>query len=107
MSTDLGSILREISSAVASADYLRANSLALDAIADGHAHPSLFNAQAMWHEREGRDQEALRLFESAEQLAPSDVTILNAKGLCLARLGCLDDAIASFDKAIAESPNSA
>jgi len=97
--------VRAVSRAIAVSDYLAAYSVADSAISQGHAHPALFNARALWLERQQRDEEALFDFQRAASMAPHNTPILNAIGLCLTRLYRLDEAIAAFDEAIRQTPN--
>lgn len=96
--------LRPVTAAVAASNFAEAARLADEALAQGIIHPALFNARAIWLEREGRDEEALRAFEQARALTPRDPRLLNAVGLCLTRLGALEDAVRVFDAAISLDP---
>jgi Tfp pilus assembly protein PilF len=105
MSTATSAALANIVQAIRDSDFERANALALEALAQGALDPALFNVQAMWHERHGRDAEAVALYRRSAELAPADLAILNARGLCLARLKRFDEAVADFDKAIGIRPD--
>lgn len=99
--------LSAIGAAVRESNFDRANALAVEALAQGKIHPALYNAQAMWHERQGRDQEAAALFRRALRAAPADATTLGALGLCLSRLKRFDEAIAALSAAAERRPESA
>jgi Tfp pilus assembly protein PilF len=97
-------VLREIESAVAAADFARASQLADAEIARGRSHPSLYSARAMQFERDRDDFKALLDYQRALLLAPGNVVLLNAVGLCLFRLFRFEEAIETFDRAIRTSP---
>ena len=58
--------------------------------------PLLLNLRAFWLEGENRPAEALVDLQRARALAPQDPAIANALGLCLAKLGRLEEAYAAF-----------
>jgi Flp pilus assembly protein TadD len=95
---------RAVSRAMAVGDYQQARDVAEGALAKGLIHPALFNARALWLERQGRDEEALADFERAVSLAPRNPVLLNAIGLCLTRLQRLEEAVSAFDEAIRIDP---
>ena len=94
----------KVAAAVAVSDVEGASRLAEQAIGLGYIHPALYNAQALWLERQGRDEDALALYLQARGLTPKDARLLNAIGLCLIRLSKLDEALAAFDEAIRTAP---
>ncbi|HEY1612868.1 MAG TPA: sulfotransferase [Rhizomicrobium sp.] len=96
--------VRAVAAAIAASDYPRASRLAEGAMAQGHIHPTLLNARAIWLEHQGRDEEALALFQRARALTTKDARLLNAIGLCLTRLYRLEEAIEVFDEAIRIEP---
>jgi tetratricopeptide (TPR) repeat protein len=61
--------------------------------------------RAYWHEQQGRVGEAFQDLEEARKAAPADPIILNAFGLCAARLGRMDEAFAAFEAAAQADPN--
>jgi tetratricopeptide (TPR) repeat protein len=84
------------------ADQLdEAKVLALDALAQGAEHTILLNLRAMTLEDEGRYAEALKDLRRAHFLSPRDFGILNACGLCLARMDRHDEALQCYDQALA------
>lgn len=93
-----------VAAAVGAGDYQGASHLAVEAINLGFIHPALYNAQALWLERQGRDEDALALFYQARAFVPKDVRLLNAIGLCLMRLSRLDEALATFQEAVRNAP---
>lgn len=93
-------LLQELERALNAQDWRRAIDMARDALAGGLVHPLTLNLRALWLEQQGRHEEALNDLVQASNLAPRDVTVLNALGLCLSHLGRLDEAIAAFNKAI-------
>ena len=82
-----------------------AKGLAQSLLADGFEHPILLNLRALHHEDQGRLQDALVDLRRAHVLAPKDYTILNACGLCLARMERLEEALACYDQALAIAAN--
>jgi len=52
-----------------------------------------------------RYEEAMKSFEQANQISPNNATIYNMMGLCSLRLGSLDGALASFDRALMLIPS--
>lgn len=96
--------VRMVAEAISASDYRRASEIADAALAQGLIHLSLYNARALWLERQGRNEEALDEFQRARALAPKSWAILNAIGLCLTRLQRLDEAVEAFDEAIRINP---
>lgn len=96
--------VEKVSAVVAAEDYERAGRMAAQAVALGHIHPALYNAQAIAQERQGKDEEALAFFLQARALTPKDSRLLNAIGLCLTRLHRHDQAVEIFDEAIRMAP---
>ncbi|HLY07170.1 MAG TPA: sulfotransferase [Rhizomicrobium sp.] len=96
--------VRMVGAAVAASQFEQAAALADTALAHGFIDPSLYNARALWLERQRRDDEALTEYRRARALAPKSSAILNAIGLCLIRLYRPDEAIEAFDEAIRINP---
>jgi Tfp pilus assembly protein PilF len=96
--------LRAVLSAVTAGDFAQAARIADVALSRGLTHPAMFNARAMWLERQGKNEEALDSYQRARALTPKDTTLLNAIGLCMTRLYRLDEAIEVFDEAIRIAP---
>src|SRR5579862_8396651 len=92
--------VRLVGAAVAASQFEQAAALADIALAHGFIDPSLYNARALWLERQRHDEEALTEYRRARALAPKSPAILNAIGLCLIRLHRPDEAIEAFDEAI-------
>jgi Tfp pilus assembly protein PilF len=96
--------LREVQAAIRANDLPGATAKALAALAAGHEHPMLLNLRALKAEEEGRPADALSDLQRARVLAPADFTVLNALGLCFARLERYGEASAAFDAAIKLEP---
>lgn len=97
--------IHEVIAAVAAGDHEGASAQAREALERGAMHPLFLNLRAWWHERNGRLPAALADLEHAHALAPDDVPVLNALGLCLERLGRTRDAYNAFDKAAKVAPD--
>jgi len=50
--------------------------------------------------QQGRYDEAIKVFEQANQISPNNATIHNMLGMCSLRLGTFDEALASFESAL-------
>lgn len=99
------SIVEAVTQAVRAADMAAAKDLARRGLSAGVEHPLLLNIRALAYEDEGRLEDALADLRRAHILAPQDFSILNACGLCLARLSRLDEAIQCLDRALTINPN--
>src|SRR5437764_4348348 len=97
--------VRMVAAAIAAADFQRALEIADVALAQGFIHPALYNARALWLERQERNEDALTEFQRARALVPEDWALLNAIGLCLTRVDRLDQALEAFDQAIRINPS--
>ena len=91
----------EIHAALGASDIARAIALARRAVEEGLKDPLLYNLIAHDLEEQGRYAEALAELEKAYALAPRDVIILNAIGLCLMLQNRVDEAIKVYDAALA------
>lgn len=100
-------IVRSIETAIGASDYQRAAELADFATGRGLVHPIVSIARALWLERQGQDDAALAFFRTASSQLPRDARLPNAIGLCLVRLGRLDEALAAFEEAIRLEPSAA
>src|SRR5947209_5423596 len=96
--------LNTVVAAVEAADPMRASELARAALERGQISPLFLNLRAWWHEKGGRLSAALADLEHAHALAPEDVPVLNALGLCLERLGRTREAYNTFEKAAKLAP---
>jgi Tfp pilus assembly protein PilF len=101
---DRAATLETVFAAVRSHDMPEAKRLAREALAGGLEHPTLLNLRALEHEDAGRLELSLSDLRRAVALAPDDFTILNACGLCLARLDRRDEALDCYDQALAIQP---
>ena len=99
------SIVEAVTQAVRAGDMAAAKELARRGLSAGIEHPLLLNIRALSHEDDGRLEDALADLRRAHILAPQDFSILNACGLCLARLSRLDEALQCLDRALAINPN--
>ncbi|HEY3888585.1 MAG TPA: sulfotransferase, partial [Caulobacteraceae bacterium] len=97
--------LRDVNAAIAASDIARAVALAKGAVADGLKNPLLYNLIAHDLEGQGRYAEALSELEHAYDLAPRDVIIINAIGLCLVLQNRTAEAIKVYDAALAIEPD--
>ena len=96
--------LRQIHQTAQAGDLAHATALAQAALADGLAHPMLFNLAAAGLEHEGRFEDALALLERGQALAPGDVGLSQALGLVLHRLERYAAALPHFDAVVAAQP---
>ena len=101
---DLRQTVEAVSAALQAGDLAGAKAMAQKALVAGVEHPLLFNLRAMDHEDAGRFEAALADLRRAHVLAPDDFAILNACGLCLARLDRLEEALSCQDQAVALEP---
>ena len=93
--------------ALRAGDLDRATSVAEDAIAAGIEHPH-FLTLAAYRRIERRENEAgLVLAARACEISPNNVDALSAMGTCLAKLERPAEAVAMFDRALAEAPDDA
>ncbi len=96
--------LEAVFAAIRSGDIGAARSLATVALGQGVEHPVLLNLRALDHEDAGRFGEALADLRRAHFLAPRDFAILNACGLCLARMDQPQEALRCFDQVLEIQP---
>lgn len=97
--------LADVLAALQAQDVPRATALAREVLAAGFEHPLLLNLRAYWHEAEGRDLEAFGDLQRAHELAPNDISVLNALGLAHGRAGRMLEAARLFDSIIALQPD--
>ena len=81
-----------------------AGQLALQAIANGTAHPSVLNLAAQAKFRTGQISEAIVLLRQAEALDPTDPNILNSLAICLQSQGDGLAALDAYNRALAMAP---
>jgi len=96
--------LRAIHDTLQSGDVAGAGRMAADALTSGLEHPMLFNLAADRLEREQRYEEALAVLQRGQALAPQDLGLNQALGLCLHRLERPAEALAHFDAVLAAQP---
>ncbi len=97
--------MRDVHAALAASDLTGAIALARGAVEGGLKNPLLYNLVAHDLEEQGRYDEALAQLEQAYTLAPSDVIILNAIGLCLLLQNRVAESIKVYDAALAIDPD--
>ena len=85
-------------------EHARAAALARAALASGLEHPVLFNVVALDLELAGRLAEAAEWLHRAVEVAPRDVGVRNALGLCLLQLERPAEALEQFDALAASNP---
>lgn len=96
--------LRAVRSVAQGGDLDRAAAMAEEALNSGLEHAFLLNMSAVRLENEGRLQDALSRLLRAAELAPLDIGVLNALGLCFHRLDRPTEALARFDTALKIDP---
>ena len=82
-----------------------AKRLAGDALSSGLEHPLLLNLRALAYEEAVNFEAALADLRRAHFLAPRDYAILNACGLCLARMERPEEAQQCYEQALAIQPD--
>ena len=82
-----------------------AKRLAGDALSSGLEHPLLLNLRALAYEEAENFEAALADLRRAHFLAPRDYAILNACGLCLARMERPEEAQQCYEQALAIQPD--
>lgn len=97
--------LAEVEAQIRAGDVGRAVALAEQALAGGLTHPLLLNLRAFKAESQGRIADSLADLRRAHALAPDDVPVLNAMGLCQTRLGLHAEAVESLARATALAPD--
>jgi tetratricopeptide (TPR) repeat protein len=101
---DTAAIVQEVTALLARSEVVQAVDLARKALDSGAEAPLLLNLRAYWLEGEKRPRDALTDLKRARVLAPDDPMVLNALGLCLAKLGRLDQASEAFQQCVALAP---
>jgi len=103
--TPLAQALEGVTQALRARDVAGGKALAREALSRGLEHPLFLNLRALEHEEAGRFDQALADLRRAHLLSPKDFAILNACGLCLARMERPEEAVQSYDQALALNPN--
>ena len=98
-------VISAVERALQSADTIRAIDLARTGLDQGVMHPLLLNLRAYWLETQEKPEEALKDLRQAHTLAPRDPTVLNALGLCLAKLDRRHEAVAAFAAEVEVAPD--
>jgi Tfp pilus assembly protein PilF len=99
--------LAAVSEALRQRDPRRAAELAEAALRAGARHPLLYTARAMWLSEQGRNDEALVAFRTAETMGPLNPALKNAIALCLMRLDRPAEAVKEYDAVLALMPEAA
>jgi len=97
--------LGQVEALVRTGDLGRAVALAEQALSDGLDHPLLLNLRAFKAESQGRIADSLADLRRALALAPDDVPVLNAMGLCQTRLGLHAEAVETLARATVLAPD--
>jgi tetratricopeptide (TPR) repeat protein len=97
----LAQALEAVTAALRAHDVPAAKSLSGQALSRGLEHPLFLNLRALEHEEAGRFEQALADLRRAHVLSPKDFAILNACGLCLARMERSEEALQCYDQALA------
>jgi tetratricopeptide (TPR) repeat protein len=101
----LAQALEAVTAALRARDVPGAKSLSRQALSNRLEHPLFLNLRALEHEDAGRYEQALADLRRAHVLSPKDYAILNACGLCLARMGRPEEALQCYDQALELNPN--
>jgi len=101
----LAQALDAVTAALRARDVPLAKSLSGQALDRRLEHPLFLNLRALDHEDAGRFEDALKDLRRAHFLSPRDYAILNACGLCLARMARPEEALQCYDQALALNPN--
>jgi tetratricopeptide (TPR) repeat protein len=99
------SVLDAVTRAARAGDDDLARRLAREALNQGMAHPELLKLRAQTYEEQAQYDLALADLRRAHDMAPNDVTVLNAYGVCLARKGALEGALQCYDQALKLQPD--
>ncbi len=97
----LAQALERVTAALHDHDVPLAKSLSSQALAQRLEHPLFLNLRALAHEDAGRFEQALADLRRAHFLSPKDYAILNACGLCLARMDRSEEALQCYDQVLA------
>jgi tetratricopeptide (TPR) repeat protein len=101
---DTAEIVQEVTALLARSEVVKAVDLARKSLDSGVEAPLLLNLRAYWLEGQNRPRDALSDLTRARALAPDDPMVLNALGLCLAKLGKLDEACDAFRRCVDLAP---
>jgi Tfp pilus assembly protein PilF len=96
--------LQAIHGAASTGDHALAGSLAEAALAAGLEHPLVFNVAALKLEQAGQIEQAAELLRRATAIAPDDLGVRNALGLCLLRLDKPGEALVQFKALLDRHP---
>jgi tetratricopeptide (TPR) repeat protein len=96
--------LRTIHGAAQAGNHAEAAELADAALVDGLEHPLLFNLVALKVEAQGALDEAESLLKRGVSIAPNDIGVRNALGLCLLRREKPAEALVHFTALIQLNP---
>src|SRR5271154_2123932 len=93
----LAGTVSAVEAALWASDMAKAMRLSEEAVGAGAVHPTLLSLTALGRMQAGDNKGALPLLLRARELAPRHVDLLNALGICQARLGYLREAVEAFD----------
>ena len=97
--------MEAVTQALRDRDLAKAKALSNDALLRRIEHPLFLNLRALAHEEAGRFEQALADLRRAHVLSPKDFAILNACGLCLARMDRIEEAVRCYDQALTLNPD--
>ena len=98
-------VVEDVNRALQADELPRAIDMAQRAVADGFRHPLLFNLAAHGLELRHDYDGAIALLERGLTLAPDDIDMLTALGLCQNKLGRAPQAQAAFDAVLSARPD--
>jgi tetratricopeptide (TPR) repeat protein len=101
----LETVFASVVAALQEGDEARAMRLAERAVFAGLEHPLVFNLAAAAHEKRHEYARAVALLEQGLGLAPNDVDLLTALGLCLNKLRQTDRAVSVFEAVLRQRPD--
>ena len=99
-SAELQHCLRAVESLVRSGDTAHAAKAAAESVAKGFEHTNLFILAAYFHIAQGNSDLGLACATRAADLDPTNSDALNVRGLALAHLGRLREAISMYDASL-------
>lgn len=97
--------LKRIESAVAAEQIDVAADMARRALASGIEHAQLYNLRSWWHEKNGRDEDALADIKRAVGIAQDKVSALIAYGAMLEKLNRQSEALRAYSEATKLAPS--
>jgi tetratricopeptide (TPR) repeat protein len=93
--------LSDVLAALEKKDFTGAQALAIRCLDSGSEHPLLLNLRALWLQSRGDMERGIADLRRARDLAPDDLSTLNALGQALHQVGRYRQAREAFDAALA------